>query len=342
MQDQWWRDKVVEVQHYADTHNAKKSFSSLKTVCVPSASGSAPLRSSDGKTPIKDQDGLSKRWQEHFSTLLNRPSSVDSLNKIPQQPERVSLAKPPNIEEIKKAIHQTISGRASGKDGIPAETYKAAGPDALGAFHDVQLTVWEEETMSDDFHDALIVSLYKKKGNKSDCGNYSGISLLSVAGKIFAHVILNRLTTVSEQTLPEAQCGFIFAVRQLQEKCIEQNKPLYSVFIDLTKNFDTVNREALRTVIERIGCPPKLVSMIRLFHDGMTGQVLSNGNVVDAFVISNSVKQGCVLATVLFYVFFTCMLSHAVQDLEKGVYIRYRLDSSLFDLRRLTAKTKSR
>lgn len=31
------------------------------------------------------------------------------------------------------------------------------------------------------------------------------------------------------------------------------------------------------------------------------------------------------------------MLSHAVQDLEEGVYIRHRLDSSLFDLRRLKA-----
>ncbi len=71
MQDQWWRDKA------ADTHNAKKFFSLLKTVFGPSASCSAPLLSSDGKMLIKDQ--------EHFSTLLNRPSSVDSdtLNQIP-------------------------------------------------------------------------------------------------------------------------------------------------------------------------------------------------------------------------------------------------------------------
>ena len=44
---------------------------------------------------------------------------------------------------------------------------------------------------------------------------------------------------------------------------------------------------------------------------------------------------------VIFNVFFTCMLSHAVQDLKKGVYVRYRLDGCLFDLRRLKAKTKS-
>ena len=73
----------------------------------------------------------------------------------------------------------------------------------------------------------------------------------------------------------------------------------------------------------------------------MTGQVLSNSNVTDAFVISNGVKLGCVLAPVFFNVFFTCMLSHAVHDLENGVYIRCCLDGSLFELRRLTAKTKS-
>ena len=159
MQDQWWRNKV---QHYTDNHNAKKFFCSLKTVFVPSASGSVPLLSSEGKTLIKDQEGLSKRWWEHFST---RPEAD------PQQPVRVSLSKPPTIEEIKKAIHQTISGRESGKDGVPTEIYKEAGPDALGAFHDVLLTVWEEEMMPDDFRDALVVSLYKKKGSKSDCGN---------------------------------------------------------------------------------------------------------------------------------------------------------------------------
>ena len=123
----------------------------------------------------------------------------------------------------------------------------------------------------------------------------------------------------------------IFAVQQLQEKCIEQNEPLYSVFIDLTKAFDTVNREALWTVLECIRCPPKF----------MSGQVLSNGNMTDAFMVSNGMKQGCVLAPVLFNVFFTRMLSHAVQDLEKGVYIRYCLDGSLFNLCQLTAKTKN-
>ena len=115
----------------------------------------------------------------------------------------------------------------------------------------------------------------------SSASSYS--PLLSSDGATLIKVILNRLVAVPDKNLPEAQCGFrpgrstvdmIFVMRQLQEKCIEPNMPLYSVFIDLTKAFDTIGREALWTVLERTGCPPKFVKIIKLFHVGMTCQVL--------------------------------------------------------------------
>ena len=145
-------------------------------------------------------------------------------------------------------------------DGIPGEIYKAVGPAALETFTDLLISIWEEEELPRDFRDATIVLLYKNKGSRTDCGNYRGISLLSIAGKILARVILNRLiVSVSEQNLPETQCGFrpnrstvdmIFTVRQVQEKCLEQNMDLFAVFIDLTKAFNTVNREALWIIFD--------------------------------------------------------------------------------------------
>jgi len=57
--------------------------------------------------------------------------------------------------------------------------------------------------------DATIVTIYKKKGGRQLCGNSSGISLLSVAGKILARVMLKRLLSqVVDIVLPESQCGF--------------------------------------------------------------------------------------------------------------------------------------
>ena len=41
--------------------------------------------------------------------------------------------------------------------------------------------------------DAIIITLYKNKSHRGDCNNYYGISLLSVVGKLLAHVVLKRL-----------------------------------------------------------------------------------------------------------------------------------------------------
>ena len=65
----------------------------------------------------------------------------------------------------------------------------------------------------------------------------------------------------------------IFFLRQLQEKCREQNQPLYLAFIDLTKAFDLVSRDSLFKMLPIIGCSPKLLSLIRSFHDGMLSTV---------------------------------------------------------------------
>ena len=113
MKDAWWDRKAEEVQMYADTHNSKKFFSALKAVYGPSKPGSTPLQSADGSMLIKDQKGLRKRWAEHFSTLLNKPSTVDptALEQVPQQPTLNDLDLPPSMDELSKALKQTNSGR---------------------------------------------------------------------------------------------------------------------------------------------------------------------------------------------------------------------------------------
>ncbi|KAL0191946.1 hypothetical protein M9458_010242, partial [Cirrhinus mrigala] len=115
--------------------------------------------------------------------------------------------------------------------------------------------------------DANIATVCKNKGDHSDCNNYRGISLLNIVGKAFARVILVRLQILASHIYPESQCGFragqstidmIFSLRQLQEKCREQQMPLYVAFIDLTKAFDLVSRSGLFRLLQKISCPPNL------------------------------------------------------------------------------------
>ena len=56
--------------------------------------------------------------------------------------------------------------------------------------------------------DAKIITLYKNKGERSDCNNYRGIALLSIVGKVYARVLLIHLQRLAEHIYPESQCGF--------------------------------------------------------------------------------------------------------------------------------------
>ena len=117
--------------------------------------------------------------------------------------------------------------------------------------------------------DVKIITLYKNKGDRSDCNSYRGISLLSIVGKVFVHVVLTRLQVLANRIYPESQCGrperstvdMIFTVSQLQEKCREQQMPLYIAFIDLTKAFDLVSRRGLFQLLKKIRCSPHLLNI---------------------------------------------------------------------------------
>ena len=204
--------------------------------------------------------------------------------------------------------------------GSPPDLIKHCKTTLLLPLHEVLCQCWQEGAVPQDMRDSKIITLYKNKGERNNCNNYRGISLLSIVGKVFARVILIRLQKLAERIYPESQCGFraewstidmVVSLRQLQEKCREQQMPLYIAFIDLTKAFDMVSRDGLFKILPKIGCPPKLQSMIESIHTDTKGTVQFNGNSSEPFEIRGGVKQGCVLAPTLFGIFFGMLLKHA-------------------------------
>ncbi|XP_072178194.1 craniofacial development protein 2-like [Diadema setosum] len=86
MKDKWWENKAAELQQYADEHNSKKFFASLKDVYGSTPNAMAPVRSANG-TLLTEKSNIIQRWSEHFSQLLNRPSQIDqqAIQDMPQR-----------------------------------------------------------------------------------------------------------------------------------------------------------------------------------------------------------------------------------------------------------------
>ena len=157
-----------------------------------------------------------------------------------------------------------------------------------------------------------------------------------------SHVILNKITSnLLDDIVHENQCGFlchhglvdmIFAIRQIQERCQELKQCLYLLFMDLIKAFDTVSHTSLWQILCKLGCPPRIISNLRYFHDGMMVRVTINGDMSDVLPITNGVKKGCVQAPILFRLLFAAVLFDTLSQSDSGIKICYWTKSQMFDL----------
>ena len=190
------------------------------------------MLSVDGSTLLIDKEAILKRWAEHFNSVLNRPSSIneDAIDRLPQIECKALLDEFPTVLETRKTVEQLSSGKTLGADAIPTEVHKAVGLPMAEKLTELLHCMWRKEAIPQEFMDASIIHLYKRKGNPQVCDNHRGISLLCIAGKILAKFLLNRLNDHLDQKglIPESQCGYrkdrgtidmIFTARQLQEKC---------------------------------------------------------------------------------------------------------------------------
>ena len=171
------------------------------------------------------------------------------------------------MKEITKAIRQ-LSGRATGVDGIPPDLWKDGGPALHSKLHEFLVCCWEQGKLPIYFCDAVIVTLYKNKGNKSNCSNYREITLLSVAGKILTYCYPPSLKTIYQNSMwVQSQQGHhrhgVRPQTAPKEMPGAEKRSVYSVCGPDQKVWHT---EGLWMILERLGCPPPKVRQ----HDYLT------------------------------------------------------------------------
>ena len=87
------------------------------------------------------------------------------------------LVPEPSAFEVELAIGKLKSHKSPGIDQIPAELIKAGGGTICGEIHKLITSIWKKEKLLEEWKESIIVPIHKK-GDKTDCNNYRGVSLL--------------------------------------------------------------------------------------------------------------------------------------------------------------------
>ena len=135
--------------------------------------------------------------------------------------------------------------------------------------------VWDGECAPSYWREGLIVSLFKK-GDREDPGNYRGITLLNVVGKLYSRVINNRLLKHIElnHMLHEGQGAFqlerscidnIFSLNELIQGRIKRVNPLMP-FLGVKKAYNTVWRDGLWYKMWEMGILAKMCRVVRSLY----------------------------------------------------------------------------
>nr|VZI49593.1 unnamed protein product [Spirometra erinaceieuropaei] len=188
--------------------------------------------------------------------------------------------------------------------------------------HEVIERAWRDEVVPDDWSLGILV-LILKKGDTTKWENYRGISLIDVAAKNIAIVLLRRFQAVRDSRTRPNQAGFraergcadqIFTLRRILEFGHSYQQPTAVCFVDFAAAFDSVQRESLWRIMALDGVPAKIIAMIKAYYRSTTARVLVRNNLSQPFAIRSGVRQGCILSSILFNYAIDWILGRALRD----------------------------
>ena len=289
---------------------------------------------------VKDADGnilnegnqIMSRWKQYFEELLH----TEELEEIPSENEFQTQAEDSNtdeihVDEVIAAVKSLKKGKTPGHDRITGDMLKNMGTKGIEMLTTILNQAWKEAKIPADWKVGIIVPIFKK-GDKRECRNYRGITLLSTPSKVYEQILQKKLVRQSDEVMEQSQSGFrkgrsindhIFTLKQITEKSIHRNIEVYQAFIDLEKAFDRIPRTKIRSTLEKRNVDNKLIAAIMSLHDNNCNYVRTDNMQSEAFAVNNGLRQGGVLSPTL----FNLVLDEAIKQTREAtskMYIGHR------------------
>ena len=266
----------------------------------------------DGSLPTSKADILTE-WSNYFSTLLNNKNANEDKRSYPHPaPDNSAIPTSPiTRKEVLEAIKVLKLNKSPGRDyAMTAEVLQKGGTFVVDQVLVICNKVYSECFAPTQWTSSIIIPL-PKKGDLQLMTNYRGISLMSIAAKVYNRVLLNRILKPIDAILRKNQAGFrigrsciqqIHILRRIMEGALLDGCPLFITFIDFKKAFDSIDREMMFAILRHYGIPQVIVSAIRVLYDSSTSQVYVEGQFSEQFKVTTGVLQGDVLAPFLFII----------------------------------------
>ena len=201
-----------------------------------------------------------EQWENHFSNLLGGKDGPPN-NPIPRMLNTKTQSNEPiTADEVASHIRYSKNNKATGPDGIYAEHLKTLSPDLTEPLTLLLNECLRNNTIPQQWRKSIIVVIHKGKGRKDDPNNYRGIALENTMYKLFSKILLGRIEQRLRAIIPRNQFGFTpgrSTLQAVQEILLEittnltqPNSPVYAIFIDYAKAFDSIDRKILCRKLE--------------------------------------------------------------------------------------------
>ena len=268
-----------------------------------------------------------EEWIEHYRRLWQTDETEETI--LETENTRGLGLDDLTMDEMTEALKTIKNRKATGINGVNAEMWKYGGTMLhLRLLHLFNMC-WKTGQVPKAWNEAKVISLFKK-GNKNDCGNYRGISLIDTAYKIYAKILNNRIKTIMEHLIGEEQMGFrkgrstidgVFTLQQIMEKHREYNRETHIAFIDFEKAFDNVNRGKLWDIMTDAGYPTHLIRAIQSLYVNTNVVLDLNGNLTDNIPTNKGVRQGCCLSPTLFNIYINKIIQNWKSRFNRGIQL---------------------
>ena len=131
---------------------------------------------------MKTKHDILKCLPEYIEALLNATNFNDTFafEELPQYPMATEMNESITGAEVDKAIKYLKARKAAGADGLPPDLFRHGGTAVLRFLIEFCRRCWQEKAVPTQWLRANTVTIYKRKGEKSECANYRVLSFFDV------------------------------------------------------------------------------------------------------------------------------------------------------------------